>query len=106
MTIRVVVFYSFGTLERRYAFRALQKLMQAAGHIKQPTDAARIMTNSAGLAGTAVMFGVPRSMAERAYREESPSGAGNRSPIARIRRRAEGTSLGLIPGLDGQDLIG
>lgn len=62
MTVRAVVFDAFGTLvhlgERRYPFLALQALMQAAGRTKQPTDAARIMTNHVGLAGAAALFGV------------------------------------------------
>ena len=70
MTIRAVVFDAFGTLvhlgERRHPFRALQTLMDAAGHIKQPTDAARIMTNNVGLAGTAAMFGVQLSVTDLA----------------------------------------
>lgn len=56
----------FGTPERRYPFRAPQKLMPAAGHIKQPTDAAHIMTNNVGLAGTAAIFGVTLSVANLA----------------------------------------
>ena len=70
MTIRAVVFDVFGTLvhlgERRYPFRKLQVLMQAAGRAKQATDAERIMTNDVGLAGAAALLGAELSVSELA----------------------------------------
>ena len=109
MTIRAVVFDAFGTLvhlgERRYPFRVLQTLLHAAGHIKQPTDAARIMTNDVGLAGTAAMFGVQLSVTDLAPIERDlqaeletvrlfPESAGVLEELA-----ARGLKLGLCSNL-------